>query len=752
MAEIFLARKEGPEGFQRDLVVKRILPHLSADPSFTSMFLDEARIAARLAHPNVVHVYDFGEVDGSYYLAMELVRGVDLHATIRRAADRARQEGRPGTAMPPHHAAKVLSFVCEGLAHAHGVIIDGKPAGLVHRDMSPSNVLISFDGAVKVADFGIAKADRGLRTDVTVHGQVKGKYAYMSPEQARGERLDHRSDLFNVGLMLVEAITGESVFPLHDYRAAKIMSATGTIPNQERIDALPEPIVNIVYKALSFRARDRYDDALALRADLESFLRSWPDHSDGVEIGRYIRHLFPDVLAEDARSPRAAGTVPGTAVAVPTGEVPVKVYDDGPTVVQAHPKAPGAAAIAPPIVGADGPTTPVDPDLGSERKRRSRPPPPPPAPPPGRPALPARTPGTPPVLIDPALASHPTAIGSKAVTTPAALPVRPGPGATPAGAHPILAPIPDGPGTLASREVATDPGEPRSKRGAIAFLIAAALGAALLGFGAWQLFFGGPGETPPVPASAPVLPPRVAPPPASATLRVASEPVGLDLVIDGRPHGTTPAILSLAPEVPHEIAVTRSGTRVAFTTVVLSPGEDRELVLREVRAPEARVRVATTPPGAMVRIDGLEIGPSPIERALSPGEHRLELALAGHAPESTTITLGDGERATHSFSMRPLLAEVAEPPRGGGSGRPRGGHNRGGGGGATEARTGTLTIATTPWSEVFLGSRRLGTTPLANVRLPAGTHTLTLRAPGRNARRHTVTIEADREARVRLAL
>ncbi len=311
MAEIFLARKEGPEGFARDLVVKRILPHLAADPEFSSMFLEEARIAARLTHPNVVHVYDFGEVDGTYYLAMEFIRGVDLRALIVRAAEQTYADGRTG-GIPPHHAAKILSFVCEGLAHAHTLRTDEGAKGIVHRDVTPSNVLISFDGAVKVADFGIAKAEHTRKREATRHGVVKGKFAYMSPEQARGDRLDARSDIFNAGILLFEAVVGMPLFPQDDARAAKSMSARGTIPQPERLAQLPPALAAVARRALSPEVEDRYPDALSMRADLEAFLRAWSQPSDTVEIGRYVQTMFPDAVEEDSHSPRAAGTVTKT--------------------------------------------------------------------------------------------------------------------------------------------------------------------------------------------------------------------------------------------------------------------------------------------------------------------------------------------------------------------------------------------------------------------------------------------------------
>src|SRR5688572_513451 len=204
MAEIFLARRDGPAGFSKVVALKRILPHLSTLPEFVSMFLDEARLAARLTHPHVVQIYDFGEVEGTYFISMEYVPGEDLLAAIKRA----RELERP---VPPIVACSILSAVCDGLHYAHELRDEyGKALGIVHRDVTPSNVLISFDGVVKLADFGIAKAEH--RSTHTAVGALKGKYAYMSPEQAKGEKLDRRSDLFSLGVAAHELLTGRRLF------------------------------------------------------------------------------------------------------------------------------------------------------------------------------------------------------------------------------------------------------------------------------------------------------------------------------------------------------------------------------------------------------------------------------------------------------------------------------------------------------------------------------------------------------------
>ena len=645
MAEIFLARREGPEGFARDLVVKRILPHLAQDPAFTQMFLEEARIAARLTHPNVVQVYDFGEVEGSWYLAMELVRGVDLRALIERSVRQAYHERRPG-AIPAHHAAKIMSLVCEGLAHAHAVVIDGQSAGLVHRDVSPSNVLISFEGAVKVADFGIAKADTKKGRDDTRIGLVKGKYAYMSPEQARGERLDARSDLFNVGTLLFESITGDTLMPHHDYRASKLMSAAGRIPNPERLDQLPPELAKVCHRALAAEREHRYPDALALRADLEAFLRACPEPSDQVEIGRYVRSLFADVMEEDKRAPRAAGTVPQT-------------------------DAIGAVALDATMIDPLGPTAHAKKNVGPRQAD---------------------------VKTDPMTPETPRPL-------------------------PPLRGMP----------------EPvRSRRPAVLVAAGAAV-LAVLGFAiGWAMLRADAApETPALPPEGPPPPDPSAvgpPPPPPSELRVTSNPPGLDVYVDGERVGPAPLVLTLSANEPHRIELRGDGGVLSSEEVTLEPGAPSTLELAPTPPRLASLRVVTLPESATVRVDGEERGETPIAIEIEPGEHEVEVTAEGYEPQTAIASLSNAnETATLSFVL------VEQPPAR--TGRPR-----------PPRATGTLVIATTPWSEVYLRGRRLGTTPLGNVQLPAGRHTLTLRAEGRPPRRHTVTIRPDEETRVRLAL
>ncbi|HEY1099556.1 MAG TPA: serine/threonine-protein kinase, partial [Myxococcota bacterium] len=184
MAEVFLARQEGLEGFEKTICIKRIRPHLSSQPNFVQMFLNEAKLAAQLNHPNIVQIYDLGRVNDSYFIAMEYISGRDMSRIIPKAE-------KAGISFPMIYALRIASNVCEGLyfAHTKGDAY-GNPLNIVHRDITPENILVSFSGTVKIVDFGIAKANTQL--EQTRAGEIKGKLSYMSPEQCLGKALDCR--------------------------------------------------------------------------------------------------------------------------------------------------------------------------------------------------------------------------------------------------------------------------------------------------------------------------------------------------------------------------------------------------------------------------------------------------------------------------------------------------------------------------------------------------------------------------------
>ena len=261
MAEVWKAKIHGAQNFQRLVVVKRILPHLSSDPEFVGMFTAEAMLSAQLNHPNIVQVFEFSEVEGEHYLAMEFVQGINVGEILK-------QLGR--VPVPLGMAAHIVREVSSALDYAHALTDeDGRPLSIIHRDVSPSNVMIGFDGAVKLVDFGVAKALRQSGED-TRTGALKGKVSYMSPEAVDGEfELDGRTDIFAAGVLLFELLTGRRLFKGQDdlKTIALIRTCKVDPPSQFRDDVPPE-LDRIVKKALE-RDRDaRYQTAGALAADL----------------------------------------------------------------------------------------------------------------------------------------------------------------------------------------------------------------------------------------------------------------------------------------------------------------------------------------------------------------------------------------------------------------------------------------------------------------------------------------------------
>ena len=302
MAEVWLARQMGIEGFQKNLVVKRILPHLAEDREFVEMFRNEALIAARFNHPNIAQVYEFGEANGTYYIAMEFIHGEDLGRVMRKAASTGQWVARP-------LAIRIVAAACEGLHYAHSRTDDaGRPLRVVHRDISPQNILISFDGSVKLVDFGIAKA--ADQASLTKSGAIKGKFAYMAPEQAAGKPLDARADIFAIGLVLYELLTGHR--PLkRDSELATLQAAMECAINApSQVADVPEDMDPVVMRAIAKNADDRYRDARQFQMALEEILVGQRWVAGSVQISELMETLFADRLAEE----KAQGQV------VPVGE------------------------------------------------------------------------------------------------------------------------------------------------------------------------------------------------------------------------------------------------------------------------------------------------------------------------------------------------------------------------------------------------------------------------------------------------
>jgi eukaryotic-like serine/threonine-protein kinase len=309
MAEVWKAKILGPAGFQRTVVVKRILPHLAEDPHFVQMFVSEARLSARLSHANIVHVYELGDVDGEYFICMEYVRGRDVVSVMRAHLMRA--------VPPPGLGAFVVREVCRALAYAHALTDDdGRPLRLIHRDVSPSNVMLSFDGSVKLLDFGIAKALSEASENKTQTGTLKGKFGYMSPEQVEGKEIDHRTDLFAAGIVLHEILTGRRLFKGQTdiQTIAMVREANIQPPSVFNPQVSPE-LDRVVMKALARDPTVRYQRCDEMAYDLDSVVHTlkW-----GAErVAGMLKELFPD-------EPSGTGQV-----VVPSEELPASVITTG---------------------------------------------------------------------------------------------------------------------------------------------------------------------------------------------------------------------------------------------------------------------------------------------------------------------------------------------------------------------------------------------------------------------------------------
>jgi len=310
MAEIYLVRATGIEQFEKLLVLKRMLPQVADDHRFIRMFLDEARLAATFSHPNIAQVYDIGAVDGSYYFTMEYVHGEDL-ATVVRASHGA---GRP---IPIAQALTVVAGVAAGLHAAHekrgG---DGAPLGVVHRDVSPSNILVGYDGSVKVVDFGIAK----VASENGRPGGFMGKLRYTSPEQARGDALDRRSDVFSLGVVLYELLTGRRPFDGEDDDAVRQAIAGGEVVAPSRVRAeVPAALDRIVLRALARERDARFATAQALQLAIEELARQDRLILSSVALADYAGALFGSKIAAWQEAQRAGRTLTDHMIATTTG-------------------------------------------------------------------------------------------------------------------------------------------------------------------------------------------------------------------------------------------------------------------------------------------------------------------------------------------------------------------------------------------------------------------------------------------------
>jgi serine/threonine protein kinase len=283
MAEIFLASSFGPEGFEKQVIIKRIRPTFADDASFIEMFVSEARLVSKLNHANIVQIFDFDRHENTFYIAMEYIRG----RSLAQAHQRARELSVP---LVPALAAQMVAEVARGLNFAHRLTERGQPLGLVHRDVTPQNILLSYEGAVKLTDFGIAKA--GSRASTV--GMLKGKFAYMSPEQSRGEPVDARTDIFALGITLWELLTGGRLFDGDsDIAVLRAVQERNVLPPEQLNPAVDTALSSVVMRCLERDRSNRFQNAQELERALGRYLNTAAVQPEDTDVGTWMRELFP---------------------------------------------------------------------------------------------------------------------------------------------------------------------------------------------------------------------------------------------------------------------------------------------------------------------------------------------------------------------------------------------------------------------------------------------------------------------------
>jgi tRNA A-37 threonylcarbamoyl transferase component Bud32 len=307
MAEVLLGRQVGLAGFEKLVVIKRILPKLAQDPSFIQMFLQEARVAARISHSNVVQIFDLGKMGDDYYIVMEYVHGWNLNVLLRVA-------GQVGMAMPIELACRIASEVCAGLHAAHTATDrSGAPLAIIHRDVSPHNVLVSVDGHIKITDFGVAELTTALKTG----GMLKGKILYMAPETVREEPLDPRADIFAVGLVLYVCLTQRHPFEASNAFDSLTAIVSAEVPPVTQLrSAVPPRLGAIVERAMARAREDRFQNAKEMQLELESFMAELGRPATGTALSLWIKDVLGRAVRAGIEPPRLPSVEAGPDAAL----------------------------------------------------------------------------------------------------------------------------------------------------------------------------------------------------------------------------------------------------------------------------------------------------------------------------------------------------------------------------------------------------------------------------------------------------
>jgi serine/threonine-protein kinase len=613
MARIYIGRSTGIGSFERHVVLKLITPERANDQTAVQMFLDEARLAASLNHQNVAQVFEVGEDGGIHYLAMEYVHGQDSRAVLAKA-------GSQGTRIPLELALTIVAGAAAGLDHAHerrGA--DGQPLGIVHRDVSPSNIMIGYDGAVKLLDFGIAKAT--ARSVETQSGIIKGKFAYMAPEQCRGRDVDRRSDVFSLGIILYEISTQHRCFRADSDFDTMHRIVTGDVVRPSRlIPGYPPALEAIVMKALAVDPAQRYQSAGLLLEAIESFAISSRMAMSTMALGRFMRDMFGDVpepwLNTSGRASQPVIQKETTISSTDAKSGPVRV-PPGDTLP------PSASASDP-----DAQHTRLDLPRGqtqneehppNEWNARSYPS--------SQPVLaPAPLPPPPEMLSYPVVSRTTTPQGSQPLPPSGHFTPNPGSGSSSAPAHPAL---PGQPPIVSTRH----------------------------------------GYASAVPSRGDVSYPRYEPPlDASVELRPNRRPliIGVGIAVVG---------------IIIVLAVSMGGSSKDTETAVVPPPEETKMATRPVTPPRppaeppvvadenmVSIHIVSDPKGADVLIAGEKIGVTPLDTKLKRGTKvaQLTLRLAGYEDVATKIDLG-GDYSNEHIKLVKVADEAEGSAAGSGS-------------------------------------------------------------------------------------
>ncbi len=675
MAELYRAKLYGAGGFEKDLAIKKVLPQLVRDQAFVQMFMDEAMITVTLNHGNIVSVIDFGELDGEYYLVMEYVDGVSLQNLINKS----QELGEP---IPVPIACHTALNICRGLDYAHRKVgPDGKPLQIVHRDVSPQNILLSFEGEVKIVDFGIARA--ASRITSTQAGVVKGKVAYMSPEQLTGQTVDNRSDIFSAGIILYEMLTNRRPFEGGTPQETMAQISRGNFEKPGKFNRkVDKKLTAVIRKALERNPKKRYKTAGEMATSLSDYLHRVGQHADAATLAAFIPKRLPDAR------PRTIPPTPIRAIRRETDESGV------------------ARVLAPPpsesAVSGDGEavsfgTLDLPPDYEPEDSRRPTDPERPKvdAPPPKPSILEAETRLLPksedqkpsePEEVDPDLLSAATLL----------LTAQPEPG----GAQPSSRP-----------EGKPEPAEPAPPDEDVE--------------STWMQAGEQVSEPP---AEEPVTPPEPAEP----------EPPGSDSEVMKAALPPKRAGLKILKAAGALVVVV-----LLAVLILLPPSEQPDQGEPAVAPPPDKpTTAAVSPPPAPTPVVAPEEKPATGEPAEEPVEEpakkpeaaseepppEKEPALAAiekpkekKKPARKTATTPKKKKKKKKKSKKrrpkpPPVPEITAPERVAVT-APK----------AAPRKTGTLRINSEPFAVIYKGKKRLGPTPQMNIRLPAGSHTLTLK-------------------------